>query len=65
MNFVTGKEDDSNFKIERQIFSVITDVKKGTIAVKSLTVLFAVHFVAKHESPVIKRNTGIHKLEKP
>ena len=54
-----------NAMIERQIFSVITQVKKGTRAVKRRIVLRAVHFVAKHESPEIKRKAGIRMLENP
>ncbi len=52
-------------KIERQIFSVITIVKNGMIAVRSLTVFLAVHFVAKQEIPDEKRKSGIKMLEKP
>ena len=47
------------------IFSVITDVKKGTRAVKSLILLRASHFEAKHERPAIKMKTGIKILENP
>ena len=51
--------------IERQIFSVITQVKNGIKAVKSLIVFLAVHFAEKQERPAIIKKIGIKMLEKP
>ena len=51
--------------IARQIFSIITEVKNGTTAVRSLIDFLAVQREAKHEIPAIKRNTGIKMLENP
>lgn len=52
-------------KIVWQIFSVITQVKNGIIAVKRRKVLRAVQVVAKQERPVMSKKTGINMLEKP
>ena len=51
--------------IARQIFSIITEVKNGTMAVRSRIDFLAVQREAKQEIPAINKNTGINMLENP
>ena len=65
MSFTTVKGPLPRAKIDLQMFSVITAVKNGTIAVKRYMVFLAVQVVAKQERPATRRKTGIKMLEKP
>ena len=65
ISFIAENEDPEYLMIERQIFSVITQVKNGIKAVKSLIVFLAVHFAEKQERPAIIKKIGIKMLENP
>ena len=57
--------EESTSIIERQIFSVKTDVKKGINAVIRSIVFLEVQTVAKLEIPAKNKNSGIKMLENP